>query len=115
MRFNRVSKPLGVQLLIALLCLFAELQTSRATVVYWGNMKADRILFLGNSITMHSPNPSIGWTNNWGMAASGMGNDYVHVLTSAIDARTGGNLQVTPTDPRDHQPDRRLHHGRPCQ
>ena len=32
--------------------------------------KAKRILFLGNSITLHGPAAAIGWTNNWGMAAT---------------------------------------------
>ena len=29
-----------------------------------------RVVFIGNSITLHNPYPSIGWTNTWGMAAS---------------------------------------------
>jgi len=46
-----------------------------------------RVLFLGNSITRHGPKPSIGWTNNFGMAASSVDKDYVHVLASKIKAR----------------------------
>jgi lysophospholipase L1-like esterase len=56
----------------------------------WGNLKAGRILFLGNSITLHGSAPQIGWTGNWGMAASAREKDYVHVLVSAI-AKLSGN------------------------
>jgi hypothetical protein len=43
-----------------------------------------RMLILGNSITFHGANPSIGWNGNWGMAASAADSDYVHRLTSKI-------------------------------
>ena len=45
-----------------------------------------RILFVGNSITLHGPRPQIGWTNNWGMAASSLDKDYVHLLQKKIAA-----------------------------
>ncbi len=38
------------------------------------------ILFLGNSITYHDYCPSIGWYGQYGMAASSIDNDYVHIL-----------------------------------
>ena len=47
-----------------------------------------RILFLGNSITLHGPNADIGWDGNWGMAASSMEKDYVHLVTRAIEQHT---------------------------
>ncbi len=62
-----------------------------------GTLKADRILFLGNSLTLHGPKPEIKWTGNWGMAASAQGKDYVHLLTAAVDARTKGKLLLEPT------------------
>lgn len=48
-----------------------------------------RILFLGNSITLHGPKPDIGWTGNWGMAASSADKDYVRLVTRAIAQHTG--------------------------
>lgn len=39
-----------------------------------------RVLMAGNSITRHGPKPDIGWTVNWGMAASAKEKDYVHLL-----------------------------------
>lgn len=43
-----------------------------------------RIMFIGNSVTLHSPSERIGWQGNWGMAASTMENDYVHIFIAEI-------------------------------
>lgn len=48
--------------------------------------KGPRVLFVGNSITLHGPRPQIGWTNNCGMAASSRDKDYVHILQKKITA-----------------------------
>lgn len=49
-----------------------------------------RVLILGNSIVRHPPLPSIGWNNNWGMAASSIDSDFVHILIRNIKAKDSG-------------------------
>ena len=43
-----------------------------------------RVMFVGNSITLHGVSHSIGWHNEWGMAASTKEKDYVHILMQRI-------------------------------
>ena len=54
-------------------------------VKFEGDLKGGpRILFLGNSITWHGPLEEIGWSGDWGMAASSEENDYAHKVMAAI-------------------------------
>jgi len=53
-----------------------------------------RILFLGNSITLHGPKADIGWSGNWGMAASSEDKDYVHLVTKALAEHTGSTPKI---------------------
>jgi Right handed beta helix region len=46
-----------------------------------------KLAFLGNSITLHGPNAKIGWSGNWGMAASAEEKDFVHIVSNSL-ART---------------------------
>ena len=55
-------------------------QNAKDQKVFDPAKKGPRVLFVGNSITLHGPRPQIGWTNNWGMAASARDKDYVHLL-----------------------------------
>jgi len=59
-----------------------------------GKIRCGRILYLGNSITLHGPAPQIGWTGNWGMAATSQANDYVHLLTRKIADASKGEPQI---------------------
>jgi hypothetical protein len=48
-----------------------------------------KVLFVGNSITLHGPNSEIGWSGNWGMAASSMDKDYVHLTAAMLEEKYG--------------------------
>lgn len=61
-----------------------------------GALKADRILFLGNSVALHPPLPSLQWTGNWGMFATARDKDYVHLLAAKIGTESKGNLFLEP-------------------
>lgn len=44
-----------------------------------------KVLFLGNSITLHGPNKDLDWSGNWGMAATAKEKDYVHLVAKGIE------------------------------
>lgn len=105
MKIESVRTLLLLCVAVAMVWWPGQATMARAESVWLGHMKADRILFLGNSITLHPPAAHLEWYDNWGMAASTQAKDYVHLLASAIDARTGGTLRIAPTDPAVTNPD----------
>ena len=70
-----------------------------------GHIRADRLLVLGNSITLIPPSPKDGWPNNCGLAASVPEKDYIHIFAAGVDARSGGHMALTPPDPTKHAAD----------
>ena len=51
---------------------------------------AFKVLIYGNSIALHGPKPDIGWTNDWGMAASAPEKDFAHLVVAGLEAKLGG-------------------------
>ncbi len=49
--------------------------------------KGIRVLFAGNSITLHGAAENIGWPHVWGMAASAKEKDYVHLVMRAFSEK----------------------------
>jgi hypothetical protein len=45
------------------------------------------ILFMGNSITRNVPVPELGWTGDWGMAATSRDKDYAHQTIRLLKER----------------------------
>lgn len=87
-------------MLVQLLCtclLFAQEPTPNTNPqpdLRIGSLSVNRILFLGNSITLLGPAPDIGWTGNFGMAASSEDKDYVHLLVDQISKQAGGRPEI---------------------
>ena len=48
-----------------------------------------KVLVYGNSIALHGAHPEIGWTGDWGMAASARENDFAHLTIAALEERRG--------------------------
>ena len=48
-----------------------------------------KVLIYGNSIAWHAPLAKIGWTNDWGMAASAPDKDFAHLVVSGLEAKLG--------------------------
>lgn len=48
-----------------------------------------KVLIYGNSIALHGPKADIGWTGNWGMAASCREKDFAHLVVAGLEERRG--------------------------
>ncbi len=92
---NQTQRGIAVAMLgLAVICLPATERSSGAKddgELKVGTLHVRKILFLGNSITLHGPAPDIGWTGNWGMAASARDKDYVHRILDRISKTAGGS------------------------
>ncbi len=45
---------------------------------------ATNLVVIGNSITLHAPNPAIGWYGDWGMAAPAAEMDFSHLVAGEL-------------------------------
>lgn len=69
------------------LAVFCALIFTASTSVYGRGLSDSiplKVMVLGNSITWHGAKPAVGWSGNWGMAASAADKDFVHLLKSRI-------------------------------
>lgn len=97
-----MKMPFAIVCAIAAACAFAddlqknvvpaEHQVKKAFRAFGKENGSPRVLYVGNSITRHGPRPSIGWTNDCGMAASSVDKDYVHV-NAAMVAKVKSNAE----------------------
>lgn len=54
--------------------------------------EAISVLCFGNSILIHGPSSDVGWTGNWGMAASTEQNDYYYSIQRMIEYEDYDNI-----------------------
>lgn len=89
------TKSMAVYFAMAMLCcgLFPPSQAGEPGVLR-SDIKAQRILFIGNSITRHGPAANIGWTGDFGMAATAQDKDFVHVLAGSIAELNGHKSEL---------------------
>ena len=64
----------------------AEGQLKDSSIIRFKNPegKGMRVMFVGNSMTLHGVRPEIGWHHCWGMAATEEDKDYVHCFMKYI-------------------------------
>ena len=64
-----------------------QLAKSKFVRIYNPDGKGMRVMFVGNSMTLHGVKEDIGWMKECGMAASEREKDYVHLLMKEISQK----------------------------
>lgn len=68
-------------------CLFAKASNGKKeSTVSKAEYKVffEKVLYVGNSITIHAPLPGTDWNNDWGMAATAPDKDYVSLVNKKL-------------------------------
>jgi hypothetical protein len=92
----------NVRIVAVSACVLATGLVGLANGVQLGHMPANKILFLGNSITFCPQPASTDW---WGLSASTLDKDYAHLLTQRINTTAGGALAIVPPNPSQGSPE----------
>jgi len=53
-----------------------------------------KLLVIGDSISKHGPKADLGWSGNWGMAASAEEKDYVHLVYAQLAAQQAEKIEL---------------------
>lgn len=77
-------KHLSLILYSLTFCFFSCKKDSSTKLVVTSTTPIKSVLILGNSIVRHPVNPGLGWYGDWGMAASSIDSDFVHILMRDI-------------------------------
>lgn len=72
----------------------AENQLKQNSCVTFFGDGALKIMFVGNSITRHGVLEEIGWLNDYGMAASSIDKDYVHLVAKKVDEKVSAKYCI---------------------
>jgi alpha-galactosidase len=84
----------SLRLLATFACLWMMLAKQPAESQAPASSQPQKVLILGNSITRHGPMADIGWTGNWGMAASAEEKDFVHLIEKGLTTGTDTKPKV---------------------
>lgn len=95
MTYKTSSRFFGIRVVVVLTLVSLQFPAADAVATSLGNMKADSILFLGNSITACPQAAGADW---WGLSASTPEKDYAHLLTNKINTTAGTSLALDTAD-----------------
>ena len=91
---NPIFRPAWISIITAILFTCARINAGEPTGALRNDIKTQRVLILGNSITRHGVLEKIGWTTDWGMAASAQEKDFVHLIAHDLEELSGQKCEL---------------------